>query len=187
MNLSVNGRKRNEWKIDWRCIVSIADCWLTGKYEVVCVDTMTVCRYGGCWHWCGWCWCSQYWHIAPTLPLPGPTLAHPGLGVTTVSELRIQCIVVWDRAKYTASTHWDNGSDCNTSLMMSYPWHHLLALSTSHSLNESLTSQAEQCVDCLCHCNNSRLGWARSLNRWTDTSSPCICVQHVFVNQNKVL
>ena len=79
-------------------------------------------------------------------------------------------------AKYTASTHWDNGSDCNTSLMMSYPWHHLLALSTSHSLNESLTSQAEQCVDCLCQCNNSRLGWARSLNRWTDTSSPCICV-----------
>ena len=53
MNLSVIGRKRNEWKIDWRCIVSISDCWLTGKYEVVCVDTMRVCRYGGCWHWCG--------------------------------------------------------------------------------------------------------------------------------------
>ena len=86
-------------------------------------------------------------------------------GVTRVSELRIQCIVVGHRAKYTVSTHGDNGSDCNTSLMMSYPWHHLLALGTSHSLNESPNSRAEQCVGCLCHCNNSRLGWAQSLNR----------------------
>ena len=125
-----------------------------------CVDTMTVCRYGGCWHWCVHNIDTSHQHFLWPGP-PSPTVQ----GVTRVSELRIQCIVVGHRAKYTVSTHGDNGSDCNTSLMMSYPWHHLLALGTSHSLNESPNSRAEQCVDCWCHCNNSRLGWAQSLNR----------------------
>ena len=156
----------------------MADCLLTGKYEVLDV-------------WIQWqCAGMEDVDIGVFTILTHRTntssgRAHPRplctvQGVTRVSELRIQCIVVWHRAKYTVSTHGDNGSDCNTSLMMSYPWHHLLALGTSHSLNESPNSRAEQCVDCSCHCNNSRLGWAQSLNRvdWylPGTSSLCICV-----------